>query len=122
MPTNVPLDRLGKVLSEDLRVTSEQDFKLLVFDLYSEIVSRTPVDTGRAKSNWNISKDFPDFSTDVQSSNLEIDVTGYPNVYISNGLPYISALEDGHSKQSPVGITVPALSAVRAKHRNRRRS
>lgn len=50
----------------------------------------TPIDQGRAKRGWRKEKSFR-------------------QTQVVNRVPYIVALEDGHSKQAPNGITTPAL-------------
>ena len=59
-------------------------------DLHGDLQSGTPVDTGRAKRGWTRTKDGS-----------------------TNRVPYIGALDDGHSKQAPNGITKPALNKLR---------
>lgn len=95
-----------------------QFVKDTVFDLLSDIVPETPIDTGGAMASWAASKDAPAYETapDVTKANpigaeeaqsralttivrlegLQLGET----VYISNGRPYISNLEDGSSQQS----------------------
>lgn len=92
------------------------------------IVLRTPVDTGRARANWNPSKDVVDDST---KSVIEVDPSGNASVtaarsvvkdcdffagdvfYVSNGLPYIRALENGTSKQAPAGMVSVTMGEIR---------
>lgn len=50
----------------------------------------TPIDQGRARRGWRKEKSFRQTS-------------------IVNRVPYIDALENGHSKQAPNGITKPAV-------------
>lgn len=84
-----------------------------VFDLYSRIVQRTPVDTGRAKANWSVSvapgsETYPDSSRKLKPADIEWQE--YDNViYIYNNLEYIAALESGHSRQAPVGMVAVSL-------------
>lgn len=59
-------------------------------DLHRDLISGTPVDTGRARKGWR--------RTDEGSE---------------NSVPYINALDDGHSKQAPNGIVQPALNKLR---------
>ena len=59
-------------------------------DLHRDLVSGTPVDTGRAKKGWKRTKDGS-----------------------VNRVPYIDELDEGHSKQAPNGITRPALNKLR---------
>ena len=87
--------------------------KAVVFQAYSMVTAKTPVKTGRAKANWFIQANSP--SGEVTENTVfggarifeEITkITGKePDIYISNSLPYIMALENGHSTQAPVGMT-----------------
>lgn len=71
------------------------------YALYSSIVRKTPVDTGRARANWNISAGSPDTSTTEntrktpQPKSRMPEVHGDESIYISNNLPYIETLEYG---------------------------
>lgn len=107
--------------------------KAYAFALYSSIVKKTPVDTGRARGNWNISVGKEDTSVDDPSSypkpsgkykdkssppraklkytdpNSIPEPKGDESIFISNNLPYIASLEYGSSKQAPngmVGVTL----------------
>jgi len=51
----------------------------------------TPIDKGRARNGWRKEKTFRQTS-------------------VVNRVPYIGALERGHSKQAPRGITTPAIN------------
>lgn len=84
--------------------------------LWENIIKRTPVDTGRARSNWNVSKNLPDTTVSdstVKSVTLQ-DVPpakGDEDYYITNNLPYIKMLEyGGYSKNSTTGKTVNGFS------------
>ncbi len=97
--------------------------------LHENIVRRTPIDTGRAKSSWNISENFPDESVtpvlrdtilEQKAKGAEVltidnahvaaltsqqNISQFPTVvFISNALPYIENLERGSSKQAPLGM------------------
>lgn len=87
------------------------------------VINATPVDTGRARSNWTAELDqafeklFPAHVPGVKGStataNAEIaiekakavieqfDIGKNGSIHISNSLPYIGPLNDGHSKQAP---------------------
>jgi len=118
----IKLENLGRVVVEDVETSSALEFKATAFELFSQVIQKTPVKTGRARANWNISTDTPDDTTTEATSPPSIpnlDLGEFPTVFISNGLHYIQALEDGRSKtQAPAGITLPAIAAARA---NRRR-
>jgi hypothetical protein len=98
------------------------------------VVLATPVDVGRARSNWLVQLDTP--------SRRQIDTyvpgqagsTAAPNVsealaqgrevitrydgdknnaiVISNNLPYINRLNDGYSRQAPAGFVERAVQAA----------
>lgn len=114
------------------------------FNLYSSIVKKTPVDTGRARGNWNPSVGSPDLTVDENATQPKAkDVSAFPQskgdepIYISNDLPYIRKLEfgeypnppkkdggktvNGYSRQAPhgmVGITVANAGAYLRKALN----
>lgn len=75
-------------------------------DLAEEIRKTTPIDTGKARRGWRRSL-TPKGAT------------------INNSVPYISALEKGHSRQAPKGMIQPAINKIEANLRsgkyNRRR-
>jgi hypothetical protein len=98
-----------------LQKRADQMYRNLALDAGGRIVERTPVDTGRARGNWNFSIGTVDGSTTEDT-----DKTGTvtiskirsgtkaakfgDTVYIANGLPYIHRLEYGWSKQAPAGM------------------
>lgn len=94
--------------------------KIFAFMLYSSIVKKTPVDTGRARGNWNISVGNPDGSTDPSKTSAQYkSASGVPepkgdeSIYISNNLPYIETLEYGgypNPPKSGTGKTVNGFS------------
>lgn len=117
----------------------QQDLGNVVADtaveLFAEIVAGTPVDTGRARSSWNISLGTPDLTTKPEGSypeyhdqdaayqqaenqaeslvaSLRESNASIEPIYIANALEYISGLEDGNSKQAPVGMVEIALQTV----------
>lgn len=120
MKKKIDIRKLGKVLTEEIQDVSELEFKALAFELFGEIVKMTPVETGRARGNWHINTDSPEYSTSSDTlpsqPNYNLDVRGFPSVYISNGLHYIGLLEDGRSTtQAPHGISQVALAIVRSR-------
>lgn len=80
------------------------------------LVYETPIDTGAAKANWIVSIDRPD-STQIEAESGQSFANpgavinhnnsvirqsyGRKRLYIQNNLPYITALNDGHSQQAP---------------------
>jgi hypothetical protein len=79
------------------------------------VVLMTPVDTGRARGNWQVSIGSPAVgelettdkaggSTIAKGSQGIQQVQPYTVSWITNNLDYIEALEGGHSQQAPAGM------------------
>ena len=119
MAKKIDIRKLGTVLSEEVHNVSELEYKAIAFEIFGEIVKLTPVDSGRARGNWHIGAGNPEYSIGISTSpsqpNYNLDVKGFPSVYISNGLPYMKELEDGRSSQAPDGISRVALGIVRSR-------
>lgn len=60
--------------------------KKTALDIHAGLVMVTPVDTGRARNGWQLSAD------------------GNGGMTVENQVPYIEALNTGHSKQAPAGF------------------
>jgi hypothetical protein len=105
-------------------------FKATAIAVDQTVVIATPVDTGRARSNWRVQSGEPntavrpafvagkDGSTLGENTNAAIsegkaiiaaDRTG--TIYISNNLPYIGPLNDGSSAQAPAGFVERAVQS-----------
>lgn len=99
------------------------------------VVMRTPVDTGRARSNWHVSLGSPVvIERDPYAPGEKLGIGEGANaqatitigaatieqapaigvIYLTNGLPYITRLEHGWSKQSPAGMVRLTLDQVAA--------
>ena len=81
------------------------------FRRISGVVLLTPVDTGRARSSWNVSVGEPDGSVSesvgkaptASSAGSALRSLGvYQTVWIASGLPYIKVLEYGGYPKDPV--------------------
>ena len=97
---------------------AEKVFRKTCFEISNEVISNTPVDSGRAKNNW-----FPDinrFSTEMtettnKQGSINLVTNATPKLKIgdtftlSNNLPYIVRLEYGWSKQKPNGFVAIAI-------------
>jgi hypothetical protein len=85
------------------------------------VVLATPVDTGRARSNWQVELNKPAVGTvEAMEAGAAInkgkDVIsryegGTPgaSINITNNLPYIGRLNEGHSAQAPAGFVEEAV-------------
>lgn len=93
-------------------------------DITSGVIKDTPVDTGRARANWQASIDAPktgsldetDKQGDVTIAKAIASTTAAPGrvFYLVNNLPYAVPLEYGSSAQSPGGMVRVNLARVKA--------
>ena len=81
------------------------------------VVQKSPVDTGRFRSNWQVSKNVPrttelnltkeNQGATIARGQLTIETFDLKNdsmIVIQNNLPYANRLENGWSKQAPNGM------------------
>ncbi len=88
----------------------------IMLDVFVRVILRTPVDTGRARGNWQTTLGSPaageiDRKTKVgggaPASEAAAIVATFPGdgyVYLTNNVPYILPLEYGSSGQAPAGM------------------
>ncbi|WP_445364960.1 hypothetical protein ACJJJB_11650 [Microbulbifer sp. ANSA001] len=102
-----------KKFNDDALAEADRLYRATNIELFNSVIRDTPVDTGRARGNWQTTVGTP-----AQSSSLRLDrsgaeaqaeviqnVSGLDKVnYLINNLPYIQPLEYGHSKQAPAGM------------------
>ena len=102
----------------------EKQIRYLCLDLFKNVVQGTPVDTGRARGNWQATINTPATGTKEETdkqggatisagSNAVSQAVG--NVfYITNNLPYIYRLEfESWSKQRPSGWVRTAIERTK---------
>lgn len=94
---------------------ADEVFQIVATEVGQSVINLTPVDTGRALSNWNAGINSPDdvyretedpldsktsarLATEFQS--LKFGDTAY----ITNATPHVPFLEYGSSKQAPNGM------------------
>ena len=90
--------------------------KKVAIDLLARVVMRSPVDTGRFRSNWAVTIGAPSTgtkeTTDPSGTGTVADgervLASFqvgPSIFITNNLPYGPRLEyEGYSKQAPAGM------------------
>jgi hypothetical protein len=98
--------------------------RAIVLELFSSIIKDTPVDTGRARGNWQTSIGTPkdgQVTRDGEGPALaeaasETAKFGMGKlVWLSNNLPYIYRLEYlGWSKQSPDGMARKNVARIQS--------
>jgi hypothetical protein len=118
-------------LGQRIEDNSERLVRKVALAVDSTVVLSTPVDTGRARANWQVEISRPAQGTREafdRSGQATIDegrakISGYKGgtrdaaIHITNNLPYIGKLNEGHSAQAPAGFVEKAVmigvSAVR---------
>lgn len=98
----------------------------VALDTFSRVISKSPVDTGRFKGNWQVAiGSIPDGTLELDDkggtvtiAKVQAEVLGLKAgqiIYLVNNLPYARRLELGHSKQAPAGMvrtTVEEYGAI----------
>jgi len=100
----------------------------VTLDVYSRLIEKSPVDTGRFRNNWQIGYNLVDSTTtnakSYDSSGASAVARAYAEIYgkpipgayfLTNSLPYAERLEDGYSGQAPLGmvrITVVEFKSI----------
>lgn len=111
---NADLDKFAR--STGLEI--EKVVRKIAVEIYKGVTEKTPVDTGRAKANWNIGYGSINFTITKDTQFRIISPpkgSGKRPIYITNHLPYIGALENGSSKQAPRGmVDLTMLEAQRS--------
>lgn len=107
--------------------------RAIVMKVSARVILRTPVDTGRARANWQVSMGAPaggvveavdktgtDTLQKIKEFSVAIDHDDQP-LFITNNQPYIEKLEEGSSDQAPngmVAITVAEFDGLAEQVRN----
>lgn len=96
--------------------TLEKSVRKAALTVDSNLVLNTPVDTGTARSNWIASLNAPVVKLVKPGQKQEAGpiIENYKLsdiILISNSLPYIKRLNEGHSQQAPAGFVDMAVQA-----------
>lgn len=106
------------------RATTDQSSKVtraIGLRVLTGVVLRTPVDTGRARANWQAdvgsgkngevdAEDKGGAGTIAAGAGVIGKQKGFEPLALTNNLPYIGDLEDGSSKQAPSGMVAETLA------------
>jgi len=116
-------------------------FQKLALDALAKLTLKTPVKTGRARGNWQVTIGSPSYSYDeskTDSSGGEanqdpgltfenasgggavisegsatiMNAPDYSIIWISNNVPYIMVLEEGSSSQAPTGMLANTMNEL----------
>jgi len=110
---------------DDIEEDLNEEVRIVALNLLNGLTLRTPVDSGRARGNWNVSpSESPNRSVDesrradqaraegTATINSVISQGDFPTITISNNLPYIEKLNDGSSLQAPKKFVEMVINRV----------
>lgn len=118
----------GRAIEEIVRLKTEEEALLIVkkcvIDFFTQVVTRTPVDTGRARVSWQFGVDAEpegeepegDYRTKlaahIAAASAKISASKAAVWWIANHLEYIEYLEAGWSDQAPAGMVALSLAEL----------
>lgn len=111
---NAAAVRAVKAFQKRAEDNMDQTTRSVALTLFTAVVRRSPVDTGRFRGNWSVQvdqtpqiKEVDDKSGDATISKAQSDLVGKKagdRIMLLNHLPYSIELENGHSDQAPRGM------------------
>ena len=106
-------DRSVRRFLKEFEGSTEQAVRKIAVDLYRDVVSGTPRDTGRAKLGWALDVAVSNYIPPANQKSYPAPTTPSPPptlaLYLFNNIEYIIPLEMGSSRQAPAGMVRPAL-------------
>lgn len=98
----------------------DQAVQKIAFELFSQVILKTPVDSGRARANWQVSigsvsdgtLELEDKSGSATISAATATASGLRAgdvIFLVNNLSYAQRLEDGYSGQAPSGMVALSI-------------
>lgn len=106
----------------DIAAVTSKVERRIGLGILRRVVMATPVDTGRARGNWQVdlnnapkgetgALDKRGGSTASKGSAIIQTAKPFGTIQIANNVPYIGRLNDGYSKQAPAGFIEAAIDA-----------
>lgn len=98
--------------------------RAIALEVFRRVILKTPVDTGRARGNWQCAIAVPssgvveaeDRGGGKAISAAADRVMGWKPadvaIFLTNNLPYIKRLEEGYSGQAPAGMVAVTLAEL----------
>lgn len=110
-------------ISSYLEDEINKEARAVAIHLLNGLTRVTPVDTGRARGNWfvGINKSNRNIESERKAAQAVVEgnsviskarILNYPSITLSNNLPYIEKLNDGHSTQAPKKFVESEISRV----------
>lgn len=127
-------------LGKRVEVNANKNLRSLALLVDQTIVMATPVDTGRARSNWRVSIGSPDSdivepyspgkkgSTSAQNTQAALGhaqtviarYTDGGTIWITNNVKYIGRLNEGYSAQAPAQFVEQSVQTAVASLKRKR--
>lgn len=113
---SVPIDKWVRATKGDIGKAA----RAVALDVFSRIIVRSPVDTGRFRGNWQLDVQIvpegwaealdPAGQLTIDKARLQLAPykLGY-EIHIRNNVPYAVRLENGWSGQAPQGVVKVTL-------------
>ena len=101
----------------------EETTRSVALELFGSVIKDTPVDTGRARGNWQTSIGAPasgevdrigerEALSELGSESAKF--AGGQVIFLTNNLPYIQRLELGWSDQAPSGFVRKNIARIQS--------
>jgi len=99
-------------IADELSMEVNKETRAIGINLLNGLTRVTPVDTGRVRGHWFVGLNTSIRAIDSERRAAQAVIQGgsviskakaldYPEIVLSNNLPYIERLNDGHSTQAP---------------------
>jgi len=110
-----------KKFNDKTKLKAVRTFRGTALSIFSRVIIRTPVLSGRLRGNWQTQLNrAPSSTLDVEDKNGAAAITQAgkavsraklgDSIFLSNNLPYAQVVEDGSSKQAPAGMVKVSIA------------
>lgn len=114
--------RLQRFAQQEVPEKANLVKRRVALQILNGVVTKSPVDTGRFRSNWQVTLGLPArgevegvrSAEDVLSTGVSVIAQSKPGetVWLTNNVPYALPLEEGHSEQAPSGVVAVTVAEV----------
>lgn len=109
-------------IGDEMRRAATNVVRMLALEIDAELRKATPIDTGHARRNWISSVGQPNTQVANDESAHAAGIQAVLSyqlasgaLWVANAVPYIRALNYGHSKQAPAGFIERAVDLAMQK-------
>ena len=116
---------LDKIYDEVVEEEVVRVTKKLALEALKRVIQKSPVKTGQFRGNWNVSVEDRDekTTTDRDPEGTKALLRGIATInglgkarpiFVTNALPYAMRLENGYSKQAPLGMVAVTFAELQS--------